>query len=137
MDIEHLKTEFLGKDGLSKSLGIEYLSTPEPDTCAATMPVDERNCQPFGFLSGGASLSIAESLAGVGSLALCPDCLPMGINISGNHVKAAAKGETVKAVAKLIHKGSTIHQWQVSVMNSNGELVSNVLVTNIIVHKKL
>lgn len=136
MDIELLKAKMLEKDGLSKSIGIEYLSTPEPDTCAATMLVDERNCQPFGFLSGGASLSMAESLAGVGSLALCPGCIPMGINVSGNHIKAAVKGDRVKAIAKIIHKGATIHQWQVNILNSESELVSSVQVTNIIVRKK-
>ena len=51
-------------------------------------------------------------------------------------IKAAVKGDRVKAIAKIIHKGATIHQWQVSILNSESELVSSVQVTNIIVRKK-
>ena len=71
MDIEKLKSLVHRYDGLSNTLGMEFFSTPEPDTCKAKMKVDGRNTQPFGFLSGGASLALAENLAGVGSLALC------------------------------------------------------------------
>ena len=69
MNIEHLIERIEKSDGLSKTLGMHFISTPEPDTLQASMKVDERNKQPFGFLSGGASLALAENLAGVGSLA--------------------------------------------------------------------
>lgn len=72
MDVEKIKKMLRKHDGLSNTLGMEFISTPEPDTCKATMKVDERNKQAFGFLSGGASLALAENLAGVGSIALCP-----------------------------------------------------------------
>lgn len=42
----------------------------------ATMKVDERNRQPFGFLSGGASLALAENVAGIGSWRSVRDRLP-------------------------------------------------------------
>ena len=86
MDIEKLKAFRLKNDGLSKTLGIEFFSTPAPDTVGARLEVNPTNSQPFGFLSGGASLAMAENLAGVGSLALCPDKICVGINVSGNHV---------------------------------------------------
>jgi uncharacterized protein (TIGR00369 family) len=70
------------------------------------MKVDERNRQPFGFLSGGATLALAENLAGIGSLALCPGRISVGINVSGSHVKAVAEGDTVTAYGRLIHKGT-------------------------------
>lgn len=50
---------------MSRTLGMEFISTPEPDTAMARMKVDDRNKQPFGFLSGGATLALAENLAGV------------------------------------------------------------------------
>ena len=99
MDIERVKDILLSKDGLSQTLGMEFLSTPEPDTCQARMKVDERNRQVFGFLSGGASLALAENLAGVGSMALCPNKICVGINVSANHVKAVLEGDTVTATA--------------------------------------
>ena len=121
MDIEFIKEKIGRQPGLSNTLGMEFLSTPEPDTCMARMKVDERNRQPFGFLSGGASLALAENLAGVGSLALCPHKIGVGISVSGSHVKAVLEGDVVTATARLMHKGRTLHQWQVEIVNSAGE----------------
>ncbi|MGN1260920.1 MAG: PaaI family thioesterase, partial [Alloprevotella sp.] len=86
MNIDKILEIRLKQKGLSDVLGMEFMSTPEPDTCMAQMHVDERNRQPFGFLSGGATLALAENLAGVGSMALCPGKICVGINVSGNHV---------------------------------------------------
>lgn len=135
MDIEQIKKMLDTQDGLSKTLGMEFISTPDPDTCKARMRVDGRNRQPFGFLSGGASLALAENVAGVGSLALCPGKISVGINVSGSHVKAVLEGDCVEATARLLHKGRTLHQWQVSICNSEGELISSVSVTNYIMTK--
>jgi uncharacterized protein (TIGR00369 family) len=115
---------------------MEFISTPEVDTCMARMKVDERNRQPFGFLSGGASLALAENVAGVGSSSLCEDCACVGIEVSGSHVKAVAEGDTVTAYARLLHKGTTLHVWNVDIKDSSGDLISNVRVTNYIIKKK-
>jgi len=132
MNVEKQKEILLKDDGLSNTLGMEFISTPEPDTCIARMKVDERNRQPFGFLSGGASLALAENLAGVGSLALCPGKICVGINVSGNHLRAVLEGDTVTAYGKLQFKGNTLHEWQIDIKNSEGNLISTVHVTNYI-----
>ena len=111
---------------------MEFISTPEPDTCKAVMKVDERNKQAFGFLSGGASLALAENLAGVGSIALCPGKICVGINVSGSHVKAVLEGDTVTAWGRLQFKGNTLHEWQIDITDSAGDLISTVHVTNYI-----
>ena len=72
MNVEKIADIINSQPNLSTALGMEFISTPEEDTCMAKMKVDERNRQPFGFLSGGASLALAENLAGVGSSCLCP-----------------------------------------------------------------
>ena len=102
----------------------------------ATMKVDERNRQPFGFLSGGASLALAENVAGIGSLALCPGRIAVGINVSGTHVIAVSEGDTVTAYAKLVHKGRVLHTWQVDIRNSQDETVCTVQVTNYVITPK-
>ena len=132
MNVEKQKEILLKDDGLSNTLGMEFISTPEPDTCMAKMKVDERNRQPFGFRSGGASLALAENLAGVGSLALCPGKICVGFNVSGNHVRAVLEGDTVTAYGKLQFKGNTLHEWQIDIKNSEGNLISTVHVTNYI-----
>ena len=137
MDVGKINEIINAKPNLSTALGMEFISTPEDDTCMARMRVDERNRQPFGFLSGGASLALAENVAGVGSSALCPDCACVGIEVSGSHVKAVVEGDSVTAYATLLHKGTTLHVWNVDIKDTSGELISNVRVTNYIIkHKK-
>ena len=118
MNIEKEKKIIESQEGLSRTLGMEFISTPEPDTCMARMKVDGRNRQPFGFLSGGASLALAENLAGVGSMALSPKKLPVGISVSGSHVQAVLEGDTVTAYGKLQFKGHTLHEWQIDIKKS-------------------
>lgn len=137
MDIEKIKELVYREPSLSTALGMEFLSTDDPDTCQARMKVDERCRQPFGFLSGGASLALAENLAGVGSMALCPDKIAVGVNVSGSHVKAVLEGDTVTATARLLHRGKALHQWQVDITNGEGELISTVQVTNYIIRGKV
>ncbi|MBR2291015.1 MAG: PaaI family thioesterase [Prevotella sp.] len=136
MDVGKIKNIIEQTPNLSTALGMEFISTPESDTCMARMHVDERNRQPFGFLSGGASLALAENVAGVGSTALCPGCACVGIEVSGSHVKAVAEGDTVTAYARLLHKGTTLHVWNVDIKDTAGELISNVRVTNYIIKSR-
>ena len=133
MNVEEINEIINAKPNLSTALGMEFISTPEDGTCMARMRVDERNRQPFGFLSGGASLALAENVAGVGSCSLCPKCACVGIEVSGSHVKAVAEGDTVTAYARLLHRGSTLHVWNVDIKDSSGDIISNVRVTNYII----
>lgn len=134
MNVDRIRQIIKAKPNLSTALGMEFLSTPEDDVCMARMKVDERNRQPFGFLSGGASLALAENVAGVGSSSLCPGKMCVGIEVSGSHVQAVAEGDTVTAVARLQHKGRTLHVWNVEITNTAGELISTVRVTNYVVN---
>lgn len=136
MNVDRIKEKIEKRPNLSTALGMHFISTPDDDMCMATMKVDERNRQPFGFLSGGASLALAENLAGVGSSALCPGKICVGVSVSGDHVKAVEEGDTVTALAHLVSKGRKLHVWDVQINNSNGELISTVHVTNYIITPK-
>lgn len=136
MDVEAIRKIIEKQPNLSTALGMRFISTPDDDICMATMRVDERNRQPFGFLSGGASLALAENVAGVGSTALCPGKICVGVSVSGEHVKAVAEGDTVTAHAHLISKGRKLHVWDVNITDSSGELISAVHVTNYIITPK-
>lgn len=136
MNVDRIKKIIEKSPNLSTALGMHFISTPDDDMCMATMKVDERNRQPFGFLSGGASLALAENLAGVGSSALCPGKICVGVSVSGDHVKAVEEGDTVTALAHLVSKGRKLHVWDVQINNSNGELISTVHVTNYIITPK-
>lgn len=136
MNIDRIREIIEREPNLSTALGMKFISTPDDDMCMATMKVDERNRQPFGFLSGGASLALAENLAGVGSSALCPGKICVGISVSGEHVKTVAEGDTVTALAHLVSKGRKLHVWDVSISDSLGELISTVHVTNYVITPK-
>lgn len=136
MNVDKIREIINRQPNLSTALGMNFISTPDEDMCMATMKVDERNRQPFGFLSGGASLALAENLAGVGSSALCEGKICVGINVSGSHVKAVVEGDTVTAVAHLVQKGRMLHVWNVEITDSAGNLISTVHVTNYIISPK-
>ncbi|MCI6618975.1 MAG: PaaI family thioesterase [Prevotella sp.] len=133
MNVDRIREIIEKQPNLSTALGMHFISTPDDDMCMATMKVDERNRQPFGFLSGGASLALAENLAGVGSSSLCPNKICVGINVSGSHVKAVVEGDTVTAVAHLVQKGRKLHVWNVDITDSSGDLISTIHVTNYII----
>lgn len=136
MNLEAIKAHLGSQPELSANIGMELISTPDPDSCTAIMHVDERNRQPFGYLSGGAILAMAETLAGAGSYALCPDKIAVGMNVTANHVHPATEGDTVTAKARIIHRGFSTHLWEIEVHNSENELISHVSVTNFIFSHK-
>lgn len=125
-----------GQHALMGNLGIQY--TYASDTrVEATMPVDERTRQPFGILHGGATLALAETVAGLGSMILAqPDEMVVGMQVSGHHMSSAHEGDTVRAVGTIIHKGRSSHVWNVDVFTSTDKLVSSVRVVNSILKKK-
>lgn len=137
MNIDHIKENLAKIDNLANHIGIELVSTPDSNSCVAKMKVDHRNRQPFGYLSGGATLAMAETLAGAGSYCLCPEALAcVGQNVHGNHIHPAKEGETVTATAQIIHKSKNSHIWQVDVRNDDGQLISSISVTNYIIYRQ-
>lgn len=124
------------KHGLVGHLGIQFTYISE-NRIEATMPVDLRTRQPFGILHGGATLALAETVAGLGSMTICkPDEKMVGMQVSGNHVSSAHEGDTVRAVGTLIHKGYSSHVWNVDIFTSTDKLVSSVRVLNSIMRKR-
>jgi uncharacterized protein (TIGR00369 family) len=135
-DIPLDKLNESGKRALMGNLGIQYTFASE-DRVEATMPVDERTRQPFGILHGGATLALAETVAGLGSLILCkPDEIMVGMQISGNHIASAHEGDTVRAIATILHKGRSSHVWNVDIFTSTDKLVSSIRVVNSVLKKR-
>ena len=125
-----------GKHALMGNLGIQYTYASE-DRVEATMPVDERTRQPFGILHGGATLALAETVAGLGSMLIVqPDEIVVGMQVSGNHISSAHEGDTVRAVATIVHKGRSSHVWNVDVFTSTDRLVSSIRVVNSVMKKR-
>ena len=124
------------RHALMGNLGIQYTYASD-ERVEATMPVDYRTRQPFGILHGGATLALAETVAGLGSMIICePDEIVVGMQVSGNHISSAHEGDTVRAVATIVHKGRSSHVWNVDVFTSTNKLVSSVRVVNSVLKKR-
>lgn len=135
----HPEVDFINamqKNTLMETLGMKC-TVLEEGYVECTMPVNQRTCQPMGILHGGASLAMAETAAGYGSVYLLnSDEGMVGMQVSGSHVHSAHVGNLLTAKARIIHRGRTTHLWDVEIYTEMGTLVSSIRVTNSILHKR-
>ncbi|WP_430400893.1 PaaI family thioesterase [Flavobacterium sp.] len=124
------------KNTLMETLSIEFIDVGE-DFLTAKMPVDSRVHQPMGLLHGGASVALAESVGSSATmLFLDPEKFEVrGIEISANHLKSKRAG-TVFATAKILHKGRSLHLWEIRIVDENDQLISLCKLTNMVLPKR-
>lgn len=136
MDKKQIDTE-LYQNSMIGHLGIVFIESEDDKTVKATMPVDYRTSQPFGLLNGGASLALAECIAGHGSYLMCDEnTYPVGVQVSANHIFSVPVGEVVTGVGTLIHKGKSSHIWNVDIISQNNKLISTVRIVNVVYNRK-
>ena len=126
----------VSKNTLMQTLNIEYTDAGE-DFLVATMPVNPSVHQPMGLLHGGASVALAESVGSAASMLYVNSELSevRGIEISANHLKAKRDG-IVTATARILHKGRSIHLWEIRITDENNILISLCKLTNMILPKR-
>ena len=124
------------KNTLMQTLEIEYTDAGE-DFLLATMPVNPRVHQPMGLLHGGASVALAESVGSAASLMFVnPEKQEVrGIEISANHVRSKREG-LVTATARILHKGASIHLWEIRIVDENEKLISLCKLTNMVLPRR-
>lgn len=123
------------KNTLMETLSIEYIDVGE-GFLKAKMPVNSKVHQPMGLLHGGASVALAESVGSAASMLFAnPETEEIrGIEISANHLKSKREGE-VFATAKIVHKGKTLHLWEIRIEDEEENLISLCKLTNIVMPK--
>jgi uncharacterized protein (TIGR00369 family) len=126
----------VSKNTLMQTLNIEYVDAGE-GFLVATMPVNSSVHQPVGILHGGATVALAESVGSAASFLYVNTELSevRGIEIAANHLKAKRNG-VVTATARIIHKGSSIHLWEIRITDENDNLISICKLTNMILPKR-
>ena len=126
----------VSKNTLMETLNIKYTDAGE-DFLVATMPVNPSVHQPMGLLHGGASVALAESVGSAASMIYVNSDLSevRGIEISANHLKAKRDG-IVTATAKIVHKGRSIHLWEIRITDENNNLISLCKLTNMVLPKR-
>lgn len=109
-------------------LGIRFTEKGD-DWLAATMPVNQHTSQPMGFLHGGISAALAET---VGSMAgFC--CVEenqavVGLEINASHLRAVKSGNvTAKAYPNRL--GRTVQVWQIMIYNEAEQLCCSARLT--------
>jgi 1,4-dihydroxy-2-naphthoyl-CoA hydrolase len=102
------------KDSLNRDLGIEYVEL-DADRVVMTMPVDARHRQPLGYLHGGASVVLAETVATVGAWLNCsPGKVAFGSEINASHLRPKRSG-TLIGIGTPIQVGRTNQVWEVRI----------------------
>lgn len=124
------------KNTLMETLEIQFIDAGET-FLKASMPVNPRVHQPMGLLHGGASAALAESVGSAASMMYVDpeEAEVRGIEISLNHLKAKREG-TVYGTAEILHKGRTIHLWEIRIVDEEGNLVSHCKLTNMVIPRK-
>ena len=100
------------------------LVTAEKDRVVATMPIGPQHKQQVGYLHGGVSITLAESLASLGT-ALNIDAgkqMAFGLEINANHLRPKRDG-TLTGIATPLHRGRTTQVWDVRITDENDKLI--------------
>lgn len=111
------------KDTALSVMGIK-LSEATKDRVVATMPITSHHHQPMGYLHGGVSVLLAETVASWGSM-LNIDTdrqVAFGQEINANHLRPRREG-VLTAVAIPLHRGRTTHVWDVRITDENDKLI--------------
>ena len=124
------------KNTLMETLEIEFIDAGD-DFLVAKMPVNQRIHQPMGLLHGGASVALAESVGSAASMLFVnpEESEIRGIEISANHLKSKKEG-IVFGTAKIIHKGRSLHLWEIKITDEEGKLISLCKLTNMVLQIK-
>jgi len=100
------------------------LVSADKDKVVATMPIGPNHRQQVGYLHGGISVVLAESVASLGTvLNIDPDKqMAFGLEINANHLRPKREGQ-LTAVATPLHRGRTTHVWEIKISDENDKLV--------------
>lgn len=119
VSIEHLIA--INADTATSHLGIELLALGD-DFITARVPVDARTRQPMGWLHGGVSLVLAETLGSIGAYLCCDDAHHVvGLDINANHLRGVRSG-WVTGTARPVHIGRSTQVWQIEMRDDSGAL---------------
>lgn len=137
-DISLDKISQYGKNTMSEFVGLKWVEIGD-DFLKLSMPVNDTTRQPYGFLHGGASCVLAETIGSIGS-ALVIDMEKyycVGLEINANHLRSVSEG-VVTATAKPLHLGKSTHVWDIKIYDDKERLfcVSRLTVAIIPIKKQ-
>lgn len=125
IDILFDKINGVSDDNLMKFWEVDFVELGA-DYIILKMPVTEKVTQIDGVLHGGATLALAETAGSIGAWLLYrgEGESIRGIELSGNHLRAAKIGDTVFAKATCINAGGTLQLWEIKITNQDDKIIS-------------
>lgn len=119
-EFERVVRESFGRQAQMTTLGA-HLTRVEPGAVDITAPYDERFSQQNGFWHAGAVASIADSACGYAAFSLAAagtDVLAVEFKIN---LLAPARGDTFRAVARVLRAGHTLSVCTADVFALDGQ----------------
>lgn len=116
-------------------LDIKLVSATK-EKVVATMPIGPNQRQQLGYLHGGISITLAESLASLGSVLNIDTArqTAFGLEINASHLRSRREG-MVTGTATPIRIGRTTHVWDVRITDEDEKLICIVRCTIAIVDR--
>lgn len=109
-------------------LGIEFTEIGDRHM-SAKMPVDRRTNQPMGIVHGGATATLAETVASAAAnYCIEKGKICVGLDLNINHIRAISSG-FVTAKATPLHLGKSTQVWEIKIQNEAGQLISAARLT--------
>ncbi len=128
MTIEELNT--ICRNSFVDHLGICFTEFTG-EQVKAYIDITAFHLQPQGVVHGGVYISMAETLAGAGSMLILDteNKAALGTTINSQHLASMKEGR-ITATGTLIHKSTFKHIWDIKISDGSGKLISISRVTN-------
>ena len=110
-------------DTVLETLGIT-ITEASKERVVATMPIGTKHHQVLGYLHGGVSVLLAETVASLASV-MHIDVKrqsAFGLEINANHVRPKRDGQ-LYATATPLHLGRSTHIWDVRITDERNKLI--------------
>jgi 1,4-dihydroxy-2-naphthoyl-CoA hydrolase len=131
------KLNQLSSNTMNELIGIRFIEVGD-NYIKASMPVDNRTCQAYGLLHGGASATLAETLGSVASIMVVDPELfyCVGVEINANHLRGVKQGQVI-ATAIPLHIGLSSHVWEIKIVDHQEKLVCASRLTVYVMKKRI
>lgn len=123
------------KNTFAEFIGIRFIDIGD-DYLKATLPVDHTTKQPLGFLNGGVSAALAETVASTAANYCVDqkDYYCVGLDVNANHLRPVLSG-IVTAIAKPLHLGNKTQVWEIKIENDAQKLACIARMTVAVVNR--
>lgn len=135
MDDKHIETVVNDQPAFSRFMGFKVVSA-SPEEVVTELLVTEEFGNRNGVLHGGAIMALADNSGGTAtSIHLAPDEFTTTMESKTNFFRSIERGDTARAVSRLLHNGRKTKIWQTSIYRGDGKLAAQVTQTQMVLKR--